>query len=172
MRDLLADNIALLNQLSSFHGTVNLPVSTVNHTQLKEIPSLVSWLYCFNTYVAVRTSDPVARDMLAYSCLLIREALRHGGNGWIEYDRVFRKQLSINPCLSWNTLDPGLQAATIFGQRTTAGMFCTTSRECDHTASHCALAPLSAATPPNAVYCSPLSSKAPRDTLAYLCGME
>ena len=57
-------------------------------------------------YVAVRTPDPATWDMLAYSRLLIREALRHGGSGWMEYDRVFRKQLSINPCLVWNTLEP------------------------------------------------------------------
>ena len=84
MRDLLANNIALLNQLSSLHGTATLPLTTVNHTRLREVPSLVSWVYCFNAYVAVRTSDPATRDMLAYSRLLIREALRHGGNGWFD----------------------------------------------------------------------------------------
>ena len=113
MQDLLADNISLLNQLSSLHGMVALPASSANHKQLREIPCLVSLLYCFNTYVVVRTSDPVARDMLAYSRLLIMEVFRHGGNGWTKYDRVFYKQRSINPCLHWNTLDPGLQAATI-----------------------------------------------------------
>ena len=111
MRDLLADNIALLNQLASLQGTVSLPLNTANRTRLREVPSLVSWLYCFTAYVAVRTSDPLARNMLAYSRLIIREALRHGGSGWMEYDRVFRRQLAINPAMSWNTLEPGLQAA-------------------------------------------------------------
>ncbi len=76
MRDLLADNIALLNQLSSLNGLVNLPANTLNRTRLREVPSLVSWLYCFNSFVAVRTSDPLTRNMLAYSRLLIREARR------------------------------------------------------------------------------------------------
>ena len=106
MHDLLADNFALLNQLSSLQGTVALPQSVVTHTRLREVPSLVSWPYCFNAYIAVCTSDPLARDMLAYSRLLIREALRHGGSGWLEYDRVFRRQLAINPLLSWNTIKP------------------------------------------------------------------
>ena len=142
MRDLLADNIALLNQLSSLQGALSLSLGTVNHTRLREVPSLVSWLYCFNTYVAVRTSDELTRQMLSYSRLIICEALRHGGSGWAEYDRVFRRQMSINPTLCWNTLDPGLQAATIIGQQSSPGTFCALCRECDHQASQCTLAPL------------------------------
>ena len=142
MRDLLADKIALLNQLSSLHGTVPLPQTTVNHTRLREVPSLVSWVSCFNAYVAVLTSDPSARDMLRYSWLLIREARRHGGSGWMEYDRVLCKQRSINPSLAWNTLEPALQAATILGQSTSAGTYCTICRECDHNANQCALSTL------------------------------
>ena len=142
MRDLLADNIALLNQLSSLHGTAALPVSTVSRTRLREVPSLVSWLYCFNTYMAVRTSDSLTRNMLAYSRLIIREALRHGGTGWLDYDRIFRRQLAINPLMNWNALDPSLHAATILGQRSSTGVFCTLCQETDHSTSQCALAPL------------------------------
>ena len=86
--------------------------------------------------------DPVAGDMLAYPCLLIREALQNGGNGWMEYDHVFHKQRCINPCLPWNMPDPGLQATTILGQWTSR-MFCTICQECDYTASHCTLTPCS-----------------------------
>ena len=143
MRDLLGDNIALLNQLSSLHGTMTLPLGTVNRTRLREVPSLVSWLYCFIAYVAVRTGDQNIRDMLAYARLVIREALRHGGAGWLEYDRVFRRQLVVNPLQRWNTLEPGLLAATVLGQRDPAGgTYCTYCRECDHVSSQCALAPL------------------------------
>ena len=173
MRDLLADNIALLNQLSSLHGTVPLPLTTVNRTRLREVPSLVSWLYCFNAYVAVRTSDPSTRDMLTYSRLLIREALRHGGSGWMEYDRVFRKQRSINPCLAWNTLEPALQAATILGQSTSAGTYCTICRECDHNANHCALSTLQQQLHPTS-FTTPQSGSNPRppkriETLMQIC---
>ena len=140
MRDLLADNIALINQLSSLQG--HMPFSSLTpRPLLREVPSLVSWLYCFVTYVAVRTPDPLTRDMLAYARLLMREALRHGGNGWSEYDRVFRKQLVINPNLEWNSLLPSLQAATIFGYRPQGGggTYCTLCQECDHSRSQCAL---------------------------------
>ncbi len=142
MRELLTDNIALLNQLSTLQPTIPLPTTAMNHTRLREIPFLASWLYCFMAYVAVRTSDPLTRDMLAYARLITRESLRHGNNGWLEYDRVFRRQISINPLLPWNTLEPSLQASTMLGQRSTTGTFCSLCRECDHTASRCALAPL------------------------------
>ena len=121
MRDLLADNIALLSELSSLHGTVPLPLTTMQRTRLREVPSLVSWMYCFAAYVAIRTPDDFTCQMLAYARLIIHEALRHGGSGWSEYDRVFRRQLSINPALSWNTLEPSLQAATILGQHSSEG---------------------------------------------------
>ncbi len=143
MHDLMA---ALLNQLSALNGLLNVPSST--RTRLRDVPSLVSWLFCFSTYVAVRTSDPLTRNMLTYSRLLIREALRHGlGGGWMEYDRIFRCQLAINPALSWNTLEPGLQAATILGQNRSVGIFCSLCRECDHDAIQCALAPPAATGP-------------------------
>ena len=80
--------------------------------------------------------------MLAYSRLIIREALRHGGSGWLEYDRIFRRQLSINPLISWNTLEPSLQASTILGQRNSSGTLYTLCQESDHSSNQCALAPL------------------------------
>ena len=123
MRDLLADNIALMGQLSSLHGTLPLPPTTIQRTWLREVPSLASWMYCFAAYIA------------------IHEALRHGGTGWAEYDRVFQRQVSINPVLSWNMLEPSLQAATILGQRTSDGILCTICQECDHTNNQCAMAP-------------------------------
>ena len=142
MRDILADIIALLSQLSSLQGVGTLPLPTVHRTRLREVPSLVSWMYCFAAYVAIRTPDQLTREMLAYARLIIREALKHGGPGWAEYDRVFRHQLSINPLLSWNTLEPSLQAATILVQWNTGGTLCSLCQDCDHTSSQCAWAPL------------------------------
>ena len=108
---------------------------------MREIPSLASWLYCFNVFITVRTTDPLTRQMLAYSRLIIREALRHGGSGWIEYDQVFRRQLAIDPSIPWNCLQPSLLAATVFSQPGVAqsGSFCALCRESDHTSSACAL---------------------------------
>ena len=108
MRDLLADNITLHDQLEDLHGH-----TTSLNPRLREVPSLASWVYCFVAYMAVRMEDPRTRDMLAYCRLIICEALRHGGSGCQEYDQTFQRQVDINPHLPWYSLHPGLQAATV-----------------------------------------------------------
>ena len=80
--------------------------------------------------------------MLAYTRIIIREALRHGGTRWMEYNCIFRRQVAINPATPWNSLQPSLQAATILGRGIATGVCCTTCLECDHTTRQCALAPL------------------------------
>ena len=105
------------------------------------IPGIVGLLFC-----GFRSCSDVTRDMLAYCRLIIREALRHGGNGWQEYDRTFRRQAAIDPHLPWHTLHPGLQAATVLSNRgTSGGTICIICREPDHSvlcsesSSHCFL---------------------------------
>ena len=64
--------------------------------RLREITSLPTWCYCFLGYMAILTSDPATRDQLTYARLLIREAWRHGGTGWLAYDHAFRQQVALN----------------------------------------------------------------------------
>ena len=45
--------------------------------------------------MAIRTTDPTTRDQLAYAHLIIREALCHGGAGWLDYDRAFHQQAAV-----------------------------------------------------------------------------
>ena len=49
--------------------------------RLREVPSLISWVFCFAVYMVVRTQDEATREMLSYCCLVISEALRHGMAG-------------------------------------------------------------------------------------------
>ena len=99
--------------------------------RLREVPSLASWLYCFNAYMAVRTTDSLTRQTLAYSKLIIREALRHGGSGWLEYNWMFLRQLAIDPSMSWNNLQPSLLVAIVLNQPgpTPPGSFCLLCRD-------------------------------------------
>ena len=53
MRDLLADNIALSSQLPPINGVPHLPADILNNTRFREVPSIISWLYCFTVHVAV-----------------------------------------------------------------------------------------------------------------------
>ena len=120
------------------HGPT--PISTIGPTcpRLREVSSLPTWLYCFFAYTAIATNDPMTRDHLAYARLIMREALRHGNSGWLDYDRSFRQQVAAARSLQWNTLVPGLQASMILGNPTWQGyanqrQSCTLCRGVDHT---------------------------------------
>ena len=147
MRELLTDNISLIQQMDPLGGHCALPaLPGVLKPRLREIDSLSSWIYCFVAYVAIRSQEPRTRDMLAYARLLVREPQRHGGRGWLDYDYIFRQQAAIDPSLHWNTLHPGIQAATMVGGLPSTGTFCTLCRGSDHPTSNCALAYLHGAT--------------------------
>ena len=66
----------------------------------------MTWVSSFATYVAIVAKVHLERvgDMLAYMRLIIREASKFGGNGWLTYDAVFRR----NQEGSNNTIDPSL----------------------------------------------------------------
>ena len=151
MKELLGDNISLLQQLEALNVTTTLPVLPgVMKPRLRDVSSLASWIYCFLAYAALRCPDQESRDRLEYARLIIREAQRQGGQVWLEYDKVFRQQAAIDPTLRWNSLQPAIQAATLFnsapaptssgGQAWNAGKFCTLCRGVDHSAAGCALA--------------------------------
>ena len=95
MREFLTDNVALLQQLEVVPGTSAAScLPGVARSRLHDITSLPSWLYCFLAYTAIIMQDPATRDHLTYNYarLMICEAQRHGGNVWLDYDRVFTVQ--------------------------------------------------------------------------------
>ena len=92
MRDFLSDHVALLQQLKAFGVQLTVPAFPgAPRPRLRNVSTLPSWLYCFLAYMAVCTGDAHTRSMLAYAHLIIMEAQRHGGSGWLDYDRVFRR---------------------------------------------------------------------------------
>lgn len=70
MRELLSDDIALLQQLEATQSqTVQIVGATRLH--LREVSLLTTWCYCFLGYLAVFTIDSTTQDQLAYAHLLI-----------------------------------------------------------------------------------------------------
>ena len=140
MRELLADNMALQRQLDTIHAQPAFPLPAAARPRMRDIDSPLTWIYCFLAYAAVRSSDPAVCNLLTYGRLVIREAQRHGGAGWREYDRVFRQQAALDGQLRWSELSPSLYAATILSARVGPSSFCTLCQEADHQAAQCALA--------------------------------
>jgi len=115
---------------------------------LRKIESPLTWVYCFLAYIAVLSPDPLTRNLLSYARLIICEAQRHSGPGWLEYDEVFRQQAAVNPSLPWNEINSSLHATTILSYRSGPGRFCSLCHESDHLMSQCALAHLQPFPPP------------------------
>ena len=92
---------------------------------------------------AVYESHPhLVQSRLAYMCLIIREARRAGGDGWVSYDAVFRQNAAQDNTTEWSKLDASLHSSTFLSTRRTNTTFCSLCLESNHTSSRCALAPL------------------------------
>ena len=75
--------------------------------------------------------------MLSYMRLIIREPHKHGGQGWLTYDTVFRLNNQENS-QARNILDSSLHTAYVAGQSLPPCIHC---NETDHSQEECALAP-------------------------------
>ena len=143
LKELLPDNMALQQQLETIQGHTSLPLLPPSlKPRFREITTPVSWAVCFLTYAAVRTQDIATRVHLVYARLVLQEALRHGGYGWLDYDRLFRRQAVVDPSVLWDSIHLALHSTLILGQRKGAVSFCTLCKGVDHQASQCALAHL------------------------------
>ena len=146
MKELLADNMSLCHQLESFPTHQHLFAGTVR-PRLREIDSPLTWVSCFLTYAAVKATDIQTRNLLTYGRLVIREAQRHSGPGWREYDRIFRQHAALSPSTVWHEINPSLHAATVLSYRAGPGRVCSICHEPDHTADTCAMQMLQSAPP-------------------------
>ena len=59
----------------------------------RKIPDFLSWLQCFGVYASIVVSKQQDRfrQLMAYQTLMIREARRCGGTGWLAYDAMFHQ---------------------------------------------------------------------------------
>ena len=87
--------------------------------------------------------DEVSREdrkLLAYQTLIVREARRCGGKGWLVYDRHFQQQVVGDDEADWSRLKQSLYVVTFIAQgEKEKGQCCLTCLESDHTEEQCAL---------------------------------
>ena len=92
MRKLLPDNIGMAERLTALLSGVAHP-KPPSEREIGGERALMTWVSSFATYVAIIAEAHPERvsDMLAYMRLVIREASKFGGTGWLMYDSVFRR---------------------------------------------------------------------------------
>ena len=142
MRELLLDNIALAERLAALPPGLA-PPKPPGEREISGERALMTWVSSFSTYVAIVAEAHPKRvsDMLAYMRLIIREASKFGGSGWLTYDTVFRRNQE-GLSSPWNFLDGSLHQVYIANQRDKIAVPCKHCHEIDHPASECAVASL------------------------------
>ena len=89
MRELLPDNVALVQRLQETNLPGHLPPANPSH--LKDIRDPLSWASCFMTFVAAKVNCSETRELMAYEKIIVFLAQRHGGVVWATYDTMFRQ---------------------------------------------------------------------------------
>ena len=130
--------MSLCSQLEAFPGAQH-ALTGLPKPRLREVQSPLTWVSSFLAYVAVLTPDPQTRDLLTYGRLVVREAQRHSGPGWSEYDKIFRQHAALDPSVKWNELNPSLHASTVLTYRSGPSQCCGLCYEPDHNATQCAM---------------------------------
>ena len=120
-KELLIDNITLLQRLQELGPTqANHPLLT--GSKLREISDPLSWVSCFLAFMAAKTESKEVRDLAAYGQIVLHLAGKHGGKGWMAYDKLFRQQQSAGATMPWVELNP---SATVLGNSGEQGRICT-----------------------------------------------
>ena len=92
----------------------------------REIPDFLSWLECFGVYASVVANQQPERfkELMAYQTIMIREARRCGGSGWLAYDSTFRQHAANARGTDWAKLNTSLYTVTFMQQHNGRGRTC------------------------------------------------
>lgn len=151
-KEFLGDNALLLQRiqdLSQAGATPGAAQSLVSNSRMREVSDPLTWASCFLAFLAAKIDHEETRRLAAYAMIILQLARKHGGSGWLLYDRQFRLQQAAGAGLSWADINPSLLAATVLGQpgeRTPRA--CSLCLAADHSREDCALASLEAHRPP------------------------
>ena len=145
-KEFLNDNILLLQKLQDI-GQANPALSAaqpfLSGSKLRDVPNPLSWASCFLAFLAAKTNCEEARELAAYGMIVLHLARKHGGSGWLLYDRQFRQQRAAGATMPWTEINPSLMAATVLSN--SGGLQPRSCPHClspDHSKEECALASL------------------------------
>ena len=138
------DNIALLQRLQEL-GPLQASHPLLTGSKLREVNDPLSWVSCFLAFMATKTEAKEVRELAAYGQMVLHLAGKHGGKGWMAYDKLFRQQQAAGAAMPWAELNPSLMAATVLGNDGEQGQVCSLCMASDHSTVECALASVEAA---------------------------
>ena len=92
--ELLPDNRELLCQLEVTEIARANPQS-ISRRKLRQINSITMWAQCFFVFCVVYLDKFPEKhtNLMAYGKMIMQEAARHKGDGWLVYDMCFRQQM-------------------------------------------------------------------------------
>ena len=103
----------------------------------------MTWVSCFLAFMAMKMDQEEMRSLAAYGVIILQLIRKHGGSGWLLYDRQFRLQQEAGAGLPWTDINPSLLAVTILGQAGKKPLrSCQLCMAADHSRKECALASL------------------------------
>ena len=145
LKKFLPDNIKLYKKLEAFNKSTLASVPPHLRPNYREIPNLATWLFCYAQYVAVLAEKhpDLVKSRLAYMCLIIHEARKRGGKGWLEYDTLFWQHAAEDDLdegehpLDWSKLDASLHSCMAGVAHD--GSLCLLCGGSDHKMTECAL---------------------------------
>ena len=120
MAELLKDNIKVERQHTPQEGPQG---SQIRRSSQGEVPDLLGWLQCFGTYACVfcEAFPQKRKELWAYQTFLIRESQQCDGEGWRDYNSMFRQQVASAAELEWARVNNSLFAVTFLAQSSGRG---------------------------------------------------
>ena len=140
LKEMLVDYYSLLQRLHELGQSSSHTVAS-SSTKMRDIPDPLTWVFCFLSFLAVKTDHEPTKQLVAYAQIVIQMAWKHGGLGWRSYDTRFRQQLAAGIPLEWTKVDPSILATSVI-QSLESDSICRLCWESDHKMADCALASL------------------------------
>ena len=108
------------------------------HSHQKDVSSIFSWLQCYGTLVSVIAHKFPTKlpQLMAYQSIIIRCYTDYEGDGWLAYDRAFRRKAAYEKCLDWSKLNTSFYQFCLAGnvKKTVACRLCLRQ---DHKSADC-----------------------------------
>ena len=120
------------------HRFVILPGLEVTQARKKPIRDVLTWVQCFNIYIAVvakKHSDMVP-EMLAYMLIVLRAQREYEEPAWRLYDEAFRDKAAATGNRKWSQIDTHIYNQ-IFTGRARKRVLCTHCSTATHETEEC-----------------------------------